>query len=131
MPGRSTRDPAATDLPGRIDIGSGTISIHYQSNDTLLTFHTIARIPAGTLPVTVVWEDEHHSKALHIHVTGMRLSPRLLVSHEINILTRISRIPCITDNSNISFPTVDILPAQDGLSYEPGRCIPARHPCAK
>ena len=55
--------------------------------------------------------------------------PQLLVSHEENTLTLISKIPGITDESSLSFSTYDIVkgqevspsfPAQDGVSCLPG-----------
>lgn len=107
-PGRSTRDAAATDLPGHIDVERDTISIGCQSDDSLLPFHAAARISAGTLPVTGARENERHPEALRIHVTEMRLSPRLRIFHETDTLKRTGRIAGIAASATIPSATVDM-----------------------
>ena len=111
-----------------IDIEGETIVTSDQADYTFSTFYVASRVladsPAQTRPFknavqTVVWKNEHHPEENVIYWIDVPVYPRLIVSHEDNTLTLISRIPDITDESAISFSTFDILLGQDGVSCRP------------
>lgn len=99
-----------------------------QADYTFSTFYTASRVradtPAQTRPFknavqTEVWKNEHHPEENVTYWIDVLVYPRLIVSHEDNTLTLISRIPGITDESTLLFSTFDILEGQDGVSCQP------------
>ena len=112
-----------------IDIEGDTIVTSDQTDYTFSTFYAASRVladsPAQTRPFknavqTEVWKNEHHPEENVSYWIDVPVYPRLIVSHEDNTLTLISRIPDITDESAILFSTFDILLGQDGVSCRPG-----------
>ena len=111
-----------------IDIEGDTIETSDQTNFTFATFYAASRVSADT-PATTrpyknavqieVWENRHDPEKNEIHWISVPVYPRLIVSHEDNTLTLISRIPGITDESTLLFSTFDILLGQDGVSCPP------------
>ena len=122
-----------------IDIDNAGGPGYERTDFTLSAFHTARRVSEDT-PSTIrpfkntveidLWEDRHFPKENRSEWRQvLSASPQLLVSHEENTLTLISKIPGITDESSLSFSTYDIVkgqevspsfPAQDGVSCLPG-----------
>ena len=122
-----------------IDIDNAGGPGYERTDFTLSAFHAAKRVSEDT-PSTIrpfknaveidLWEDRHFPKENRSEWRQvLSASPQLLVSHEENTLTLISKIPGITDESSLSFSTYDIVkgqevspsfPAQDGVSCLPG-----------
>ena len=122
-----------------IDIDNAGGPGYERTDFTLSAFHAARRVSEDT-PSTIrpfkntveidLWEDRHFPKENRSEWRQvLSASPQLLVSHEENTLTLISKIPGITDESSLSFSTYDIVkgqevspsfPAQDGVSCLPG-----------
>ena len=68
----------------------------------------------------ILWEHQRDHEGHETQLIDVPVDPQLIVSHEEDTLTLISKVPGITSESVLMFSTLDTLLGHDGVSCQPG-----------
>ena len=104
------------------------ILANHRGDYTLATYYATAPGSKNPQPIsaplqnvtrTVLWKNQYNEAELTVHFENVPVQPQLIVSHQDNTITLISKVPGITQTSTVMFSTIDFLSGQDGVSCKP------------